>query len=282
MEKTKGSTKLTRLMSLLLVFAMLAGMVSIPTAAADEYNASFIQQLNNLAVDYTSYLDSSKVFKLPEGVSADEEISVIITVDGASVMDAYNGTDKTMSFSEYAQTGDNTAAVKQSVSEKKADVLAALDKKNISYTTGEEYSAVIAGFELIIKAGDFEAITALTREAVRTMLGFEFLHLGMNNENEEEARKGATLLSSLFGGALKEGEKGIFVGESFEVMKSMGRGTKGHIAIRTNFLDRAVAYFERMGVEFDKDTVTYFDDGRPKFIYFKEEICGFAIHLIEK
>ena len=81
-----------KLLALLLVFAMLAGMVSIPTAAADEYNASFIQQLNNLAVDYTSYLDSSKVFKLPEGVSADEEISVIITVDGASVMDAYNGT----------------------------------------------------------------------------------------------------------------------------------------------------------------------------------------------
>ncbi len=134
----------------------------------------------------------------------------------------------------------------------------------------------------LIKAGDFAAITALTREAVRTMLGLEFLHLGMNNETEEEARKGAALLSALFGGTLNEGEKGIFVGESFEVMKSMGRGTKGHVAIRTNFLDRAVAYFERMGVEFDKSTVTYFDDGRPKFIYFKDEICGFAVHLIEK
>ena len=82
--------------------------------------------------------------------------------------------------------------------------------------------------------------------------------------------------------AQNEGTKGIFVGDAFEVMKLNGVGTRGHIAIKTSSVDRAIAYFERMGIEFDKDTVTYFDDGRPKFIYFKDEICGFAVHLIEK
>ena len=81
---------------------------------------------------------------------------------------------------------------------------------------------------------------------------------------------------------MNEGTKGIFVGEAFEVMKLNGVGTRGHIAIKTSSVDRAIAYFSRMGVEFDESSKTYFDDGRCKFVYFKEEFCGFAIHLLQK
>lgn len=134
----------------------------------------------------------------------------------------------------------------------------------------------------LIKAGDFAAITALTRKAVLTMLDFEFLHLGMNNPTEEAGKAGAARLSELFGWAQNEGTKGIFVGDAFEVMKLDGVGTRGHIAIKTSSVDRAIAYFSRMGVEFDESSKTYFDDGRCKFVYFKEEFCGFAIHLLQK
>ena len=134
----------------------------------------------------------------------------------------------------------------------------------------------------LIKAGDFEAITALTRKAVLTMLDFEFLHLGMNNPTEEAARAGADRLAELFGWQQKDGSKSIFVGTPLEVMKLNGVGTCGHIAIKTSSVDRAIAYFTRMGVEFDEASKTYFDDGRCKFVYFKEEFCGFAIHLIQK
>lgn len=134
----------------------------------------------------------------------------------------------------------------------------------------------------LIKAGDFAAITALTRKAVLTMLDFEFLHLGMNNPTEKEGKAGAARLSELFGWQTNEGTKGIFVGEAFEVMKLNGVGTRGHIAIKTSSVDRAIAYFSRMGVEFDESSKTYFDDGRCKFVYFKEEFCGFAIHLLQK
>ena len=66
-------------------------------------------------------------------------------------------------------------------------------------------------------------------------------------------------------------------------MMGKGPGTHGHIAIRTNFVDRAMAYFKRMGFEFDESTVTYDDKtGKPKFVYFKEEVAGFAIHLVQK
>lgn len=136
--------------------------------------------------------------------------------------------------------------------------------------------------EDLIKAGNFDAIRDLTRGAVKTMLGLEFLHVGINSDNAEEAARGAKMVETLFGLPLTEGNKSIFAGAEFEFMKQKGPGKMGHIAIRTNFCDRAMAYFKRCGFEFDESSVTYFDNGKPKFVYFKDEICGFAFHLIQK
>ena len=135
----------------------------------------------------------------------------------------------------------------------------------------------------LIKEKKWDEITALTKDAVKKMLGLEFIHMGINNENKAEAEKGAKLFELMFGMSLKETSKSTFAGEAFEFMHQKGPGKCGHIAIRTNFVDRAIAYFKRMGFEFDESTITYDDKtGKPKFVYFKDEICGFAIHLVQK
>ena len=135
----------------------------------------------------------------------------------------------------------------------------------------------------LVKEKKWDEITALTRNAVKTMLGLEFVHMGINNDTEEEADKGAKLFELMFGMPLRKTSKSIFAGEAFEFMCKKGPGKCGHIAIRTNFVDRAMAYFKRMGFEFDESTIAYDDKtGKPKFVYFKDEICGFAIHLLQK
>ncbi len=135
----------------------------------------------------------------------------------------------------------------------------------------------------LIKEKKWDEITALTKNAVKTMLGLEFVHMGINAENEEEGRRGAKLFETMFGMAQRETSKSIFAGEAFEFMLKKGPGRCGHIGIRTHFVDRAMAYFGRMGFEFDESSVTYDDKtGKPKFVYFKDEICGFAIHLVQK
>ena len=135
----------------------------------------------------------------------------------------------------------------------------------------------------LVKEKKWDEITALTKNAVKTMLGLEFVHMGINNENAEEATKSARLFEMMFGLPVREGSKSLFAGDAFEFMKQKGPGTHGHIAIRTNFVDRAMAYFKRMGFAFDESTVTYDDKtGKPKFVYFKDEIAGFAIHLLQK
>ncbi|MBQ4075071.1 MAG: bifunctional 4-hydroxy-2-oxoglutarate aldolase/2-dehydro-3-deoxy-phosphogluconate aldolase [Clostridia bacterium] len=132
-----------------------------------------------------------------------------------------------------------------------------------------------------IEAKDWDKIERLAREAVNVMLGLHVKHIGVNNQDAETAVAEAKKLSALLGWPMqKESEKGLFVGESFEMMKTWFRGTHGHIAIGTKNVDRAKWHMEQRGFAFDEETATFTPDGRMKFIYLKDEIAGFAIHLM--
>ena len=135
----------------------------------------------------------------------------------------------------------------------------------------------------LVKEKKWDEITALTKDAVKKMLGLEFTHMGINTDNKEEAEKSAKLFNLLFGMPIKETSKSYFAGDAFEFMMGKGPGKCGHIGIKTHFVDRAIAYFKRMGFEFDESSITYDDKtGKPKFVYFKDEIAGFAVHLVQK
>lgn len=134
----------------------------------------------------------------------------------------------------------------------------------------------------LIAAGRFEEITALSRQAVQTMLGFELRHVGLNCTDEAEAEKTAMAFSTLFGFAYKPGNSSIFAGSAVECMKQPYLGAHGHIAIGTNSVDRAVYHLGLLGVCFDEDTRKTDEKGRTKAIYLKEQFGGFAIHLVQK
>lgn len=135
--------------------------------------------------------------------------------------------------------------------------------------------------EDLINSGNFDKITELTKEAVSQMLGFEIAHIGINNDNEQEAEKVANLFGKLFNMPLKVGNSSIFASGSIEVMKSKFLGEKGHIAIKTNYMERAMVYLKSMGIEFKMDTASYKND-KVTVVYLDIEIGGFAIHLVQK
>ena len=133
-----------------------------------------------------------------------------------------------------------------------------------------------------IKAGAWDEITAMCREAVDTMLGLELAHIGINSADEAEAAKTAETLGMLLNMAVKPGNSSIFVGKKeFEIMKKPGRGTHGHIAIGTNNVDRAIYHLGRRGVKFDMDSKNV-KDGKTIAIYLADEVAGFAIHLVQR
>ncbi len=133
-----------------------------------------------------------------------------------------------------------------------------------------------------IAEGRFDLVTADVKLAMTTMLDFRLAHIGVNCDNADEARKAASLMESMFGLASKEGNSSVFADTAFEFMKTPYLGTKGHIAVSTNFIDRAVDYFRRQGIEFNEESAKYSDKGALTAIYFKDEFFGFAIHLVQK
>ena len=127
---------------------------------------------------------------------------------------------------------------------------------------------------------NFDRIEELTRDAVNTMLGIKIKHIGINEENGNGLEL-AKQFARFFGGKVRETSKGWFGSELVEVMnEGKKKGTHGHIAVGVNNVDRAKRYFEAQGYEFDEDSATFDEKGNMKFIYFKDEIGGFAIHLV--
>lgn len=133
----------------------------------------------------------------------------------------------------------------------------------------------------MVSAGEFDKIAKLTNEAVTKMLGFELKHIGINESDEVSADKTADMFN-VFGFDKKIGNSSIFAGSAIEVMKAPYLGKNGHIAIGTNYIERAVYHLEKRGVEFDKETEKRDAKGNLKAIYIKGEFGGFAVHLVQK
>lgn len=134
----------------------------------------------------------------------------------------------------------------------------------------------------LIAEDRFDEITALCRQAMETMLGFELAHVGINGENNEEAGSVANAFQNLFGFQAKEGNSSWFAGSFVEIMKKPYLGRCGHIAISTLTMPRAVAYLERIGVAVDHDTAKYDAKDNLTAVYLKDEVGGFAVHLVQK
>lgn len=132
-----------------------------------------------------------------------------------------------------------------------------------------------------VKAKDWDRIETLARSAVDLVLGLELKHVGINSGNADQALKDATLLSRLLDCPVREGNKSTFAGVAFECMKTVGRGHNGHVAIATNSIERARWHLERRGFAFDDDSIGV-KDGKITAIYLKDEIAGFAFHLLQK
>jgi 2-dehydro-3-deoxyphosphogluconate aldolase/(4S)-4-hydroxy-2-oxoglutarate aldolase len=136
--------------------------------------------------------------------------------------------------------------------------------------------------DALVKAGEFDKIKDITREAVNKMLGFELRHVGINASDETEADSVATSFEKLFGFTKNAGNSSIFAGLGIEVMKAPYLGKNGHIAIQTNYIERAIYHLELQGFEFDKDTAKTDKNGKLVALYLKGEIGGFAVHLVQK
>ena len=134
----------------------------------------------------------------------------------------------------------------------------------------------------LIEGEQWDEITRICKEAVKTMLGFSLAHVGINCADEAQAEQTAKTMCALFDLEYKPGNSSIFAGSAVECNKAPGRGANGHIAIGTNNVDRAVYHLGLRGVTFDESSRKTDAKGSTKAIYLKDELAGFAVHLVKK
>lgn len=135
--------------------------------------------------------------------------------------------------------------------------------------------------EQLLEKEDWEGVEALADTAVRTMLHIQWGHAGVNCL-PERADRTARLFSLLLGAPPRETPVSYFVAEDVEIMKDQGRGGMGHLAFSVTDVDRAQRYFEQKGFAFDESTRKVDAGGRTTFLYFQDEIGGFAVHLTRR
>ena len=120
-------------------------------------------------------------------------------------------------------------------------------------------------------------------EEAAKLFDMKVLHVGINATGEEQALGWAEEFLKFFDLPTKNGNSSVFAGSALEVMKTPYLGKNGHIAVKTNYIERAVNYLSTvLGVEFNEESAKRDAKGNLKAIYLKEEIGGFAIHLVQK
>ena len=132
-----------------------------------------------------------------------------------------------------------------------------------------------------INEGNFEKVTQLCAEARKAAMGFELAHIGINSADADTAMGVAEAFQEAFDFTVKPGNSSNFAGTGVEVMKTKYLGENGHIAVRTNSMAVAIGELEKRGFEVDMSTAKYKGD-RLHAVYLKNEIGGFAVHLLQK
>lgn len=133
----------------------------------------------------------------------------------------------------------------------------------------------------MVEKKDWAGIERLTREAVAEMLGFTLKHVGIYVDEEAAARTAALQFADLLGGEVREGSHSVFAGPWVELTKRPGRGVCGHLAFGVNYVERAVYHLKRKGFAFEESSKVCEADGSLKSVYLKDEIGGFAVHLVK-
>ena len=132
-----------------------------------------------------------------------------------------------------------------------------------------------------ILVGDFAKITNLSAQAVKTTLGFELAHVGINCDSPEQSMDVCNLFDSAFSTGIKEGASSNFASAGLEVMKSNYLGDNGHIAIRTAKINIATNALAKKGFDVDMETAKFNGD-KMIAVYLKQQFGGFAVHLLQK
>jgi len=156
-----------------------------------------------------------------------------------------------------------------------------IDQKNIGPYAAHKSVLAVGGSWMVkpdLMASDaWDEIAKLCTQAMAAVQGFSFFHLGVNQPDEAAATEVASILERM-GFPSRQTQMSIFAGTDFEIMKLPFRGSMGHIGLRCNNVERALAFLAPLGFKSVAESAKI-DKGVMQFTYLDKELGGFAVHL---
>lgn len=126
---------------------------------------------------------------------------------------------------------------------------------------------------------NIKMILSRKKEPRGISMNFELIHVGINCQDETEARQVSQCYSKLLNMELNENSNSIFVGKAIEVMKYPFLGKCGHMAYGVKSMEETITYLENINIEIDMETAVYGKGEQLEVVYLKGEFGGFAVHL---
>ncbi len=107
-----------------------------------------------------SQYDTSVVQKLPDGLSPEKEVSIIVKTADDALIDAY---DAQKGVSRYATVADFSASTQGLEISRKIDRLngrakTLLENTGVKFSYGVNYDVLMGGFEIVTKAGNYQTL----------------------------------------------------------------------------------------------------------------------------
>ena len=155
-KKNKIIRALTAVIALVMIVSTLLTVPMSATGTTYYGSSPSINQLfGNIDLGTEKLYNEAVMYKLPDNVKESDDLSVIIRTKSTPLLDAYDKADTHLSFSEYVLTGEAESIRNKIIAE-----TSGVEKKleGISYTLGEKYNTLLSGFEITIKAADFEKV----------------------------------------------------------------------------------------------------------------------------
>ncbi len=128
----------------------------------------------SIKTNQEQYYNKEVVYQLPENVEENDLISVIVTMNRESVVDVYKNKETSKTLTEYVASQEARALMAEVADEQKA-LIKKLNKSGINYTLGEKYDTILSGFEITLKAKDFEKAEKLLAKDASLIVGEVYL-----------------------------------------------------------------------------------------------------------
>ena len=123
-----------------------------------------VREYSTDAVDLHTqdFLSERTVSSLPEGISSDREISVLVKTAESGILEAYDAQSAISRYASVAEfaTSSKGTEIASRIEARNNEVKNILDRSGLSVGYGATYNIFMGGLEVTLKAGDYDALTA--------------------------------------------------------------------------------------------------------------------------